>query len=72
MLKMNTTLFFIALCTVILKPDMQVFFNKLLLCQTFSLGVNQMHVVVSLGAVFPIGAIFWLHELHEQNSVWYC
>ena len=57
MLKMNTTLFLIALCTVILEPGMQVFFNKLLLCQTFLLGVNQMHVVVSLGAIFPIGAI---------------
>ena len=49
MWNMNTTLFFIALCTVILKPDMQVFFNKLLLCQSFLLGVNQVHVVVSLG-----------------------
>ena len=27
MLKMNTTLFLVALCTVILEPDMQVFFN---------------------------------------------
>ena len=58
MLKMNTTLFLIALYTVILEPDMQVFANKLLLCQTFWLDVNQMYVVVSLGAGFPIGAIF--------------
>ena len=58
MLKMNTTLFLIALCTVILEPDMQVFFNKLLLCQAFLLGVNQMHVVVSVGALFTIGAVF--------------
>jgi len=47
----------IALFTVILEPNMQVFFSKLLLCQTFLLGANQMHVVVSLGAVFPIGAV---------------
>jgi hypothetical protein len=57
MLKMNTTSFLIALFTVILEPNMQVFFSKLLLCQTFLLGANQMHVVVSLGAVFPIGAV---------------
>ena len=37
---------------------MQVFVNKLLLCQTVLLGVNQMHVVVSLGAVIFIGAMF--------------
>ena len=43
MLKMNTTAFLIALFTVILEPDMQVFFSKL---RTFLLGVNQMHVVV--------------------------
>ena len=49
MLKMDTTLFLIALCTVISEPDKQVFFNKLLLCQTFLLGLNQTHVVVSLG-----------------------
>jgi len=48
----------IALCTVISEPDMQVFFSRLLLCQTFLLGLNQMHVVVSSGAVFPIGAVF--------------
>ena len=36
---------------------MQVIFNKLLMCQTFLLGVNQMHVVLSLGAV-SIGAVF--------------
>ena len=58
MLKINTTLLFNALCTVILEPNMQVFVNKLLLCQMFLLGVNRMHVVVSLGAVIPIGAIF--------------
>ena len=40
---MNTTL--IALCTVMLEPDMQVICNKLLLCQAFLLGVNQLHVV---------------------------
>ncbi len=43
-------------------PHYFVFFSKLLLCQTFLLGVNQMHVEVSLGAVFPgisgpIGAV---------------
>ena len=48
----------IALSTVILESDMQVFINKLLLCQTFLLGVNQMHVVASLEAVSPIGAFF--------------
>ena len=32
--------------------------NKLLLCQVFLLGVNQMPVTVSLGAVFPLGAMF--------------
>ena len=58
MLKMNTTLFLIALCTVILQPDMQVFCNNLLLCQTFLLGVNHMRVVVLLGAVFPIETIY--------------
>ena len=57
MLKMNTTSFLIALFTVILEPDMQVFFSKLHLCLTFLLGMNQMHVVVSVGAVFPIGAV---------------
>ena len=36
---------------------MQVFFIELLLCQTFLLGVNQMHVGVSVGAVFPIGGL---------------
>ena len=55
MLKLNTTLFLLALCTA---PDMQGFLNKLLLCQTLLLGVDQMHLVVSLGAVFPIGAVF--------------
>ena len=46
--------------TVILESHMQLqvlhlqaFFSKPLLCQTFLLGVNQMHVVVSLEAVFP-------------------
>jgi len=58
MLKINSTLFLIAFCTVISEPDMQVFFSRLLLCQTFLLGLNQMHVVVSSGAVFPIGAVF--------------
>jgi len=53
----NTILFLIALCTVILEPDMQVSFSKLFLYQTFLLGVNQMHVVVSLGAVFLIGVV---------------
>jgi len=57
MLKMNTILFLIALCTVILEPDMQVSFSKLFLYQTFLLDVNQMHVVVSLGAVFLIGVV---------------
>ena len=54
MLKMNTTSIFIALFTVVLEPDMQVFFSKLKLlpCLTFLLGVNQMHVVISCGAVF--------------------
>ena len=56
MLKMNITSFLIALFTVILEPNMQVFFSKLRLFLTFLLGVNQMHVVVSLGTVFPIGA----------------
>ncbi len=53
----NTILFLIALCTVILEPDMQVSFSKLFLYQTFLLDVNQMHVVVSLGAVFLIGVV---------------
>ena len=54
---MNTTLFLISLCTVIIEPDMQVVFSKLFLCRTFLLGVNQMHVMVSSGAGFPIGAV---------------
>ena len=60
MLKINTTSFLIALCTVILEPDMymQVIFNKLLLYQTCLPGVIQMHVVLSLAAAFPIGAVF--------------
>ena len=58
MLKMNTTSILIALFTVMLEPDMQVFFSKLRPCLTFLLGVNQMHVVLLLGAVFPIGAVF--------------
>ena len=41
MLKMNTTLFLIAIYTVILEPDMQVFANKHLLCQTFWLDVTK-------------------------------
>ena len=55
MLKMNNTLLLIAVCKVRLEPDMQVFPTNFL---TFWLGVNQMHVVVSLGAIFPIGATF--------------
>ena len=39
------------------EPDTQVFFDKLLLCQTFWLGANQTYVVVPLGAGFPTGAI---------------
>ena len=58
MLKMNTTSFLIALFKVILEPDMQVFFSKLRPCLTSLLGVKQMHVVVLLGAVSPIGAVF--------------
>ena len=62
MLKTNTTLSLIALCTVVLETDiyacMQVFFSRLLLCQTFLLGVNWMHVVVSLGAFDLIGVVF--------------
>ena len=61
MLKMTIPLFFIALCTIILEPDMQVCFRKLL-CQFLLLGVDHMHVVVSLGAVFPIGAVHRLNE----------
>ena len=57
MLKMNTTSFLSALVTVILEPDMQVFFSKLRLCLTVLLRVNRMHVAVLLGAVFPIGAV---------------
>ena len=49
----GTPSFFIALLTVILGPDMQFFFKKLHPCLTFLLSVNQMHVVVSSGAVFP-------------------
>ena len=30
-----------------------VFLAKCVLCQTFSLGVIQMHVLVSLGVVYP-------------------
>ena len=45
MLKINTTLFLIALCTVILEPDMQLFFTNFFLCHTFLLRMNQMHVV---------------------------
>ena len=41
------------LCTVLLEPGMQAFFGKYVLCQTFSLGVIQMHVLVSLGVVYP-------------------
>ena len=52
LLKMNATLLFIALCTVVLEPDTQFFFRKPVLCQTIVLGVNQIHGVVSLGAVF--------------------
>ena len=37
--------------------DMQLFFSKLLLWQTYPQGVNQMHGVVSLGAVFSSGAV---------------
>ena len=33
-------------------------FSKLLLCQTFLRDVNQKHVVVPLGAVFPKGVVF--------------
>ena len=58
MLKIKTTSFLIALCTVILEPDMQVIFNKLLLYQTCLLGVNQMHVVLLSAAAFPIRAVF--------------
>ena len=47
----------------------QVFFNKLLLCQTFLLGVNQMHVVVSLGVVLPSEQYFDFMILHEQKYV---
>ena len=57
MLKINTTSSLIALFTVILEPDMQVFFSKLRPGLTFLLGVNQMHVVGSSGAAFPIGAV---------------
>ncbi len=46
MLKMSIIPFSIALYIVILEPDMQVFFSKLLLCQIFELGVSQMHVGV--------------------------
>ena len=46
-----------AVYTVIFEPDMQVFFSKNHLCQTVLLGVNQMRVVVPLGAGFPIEAI---------------
>ena len=53
MLKMNTTSILIALFTVMLEPDMQVFFSKLRPCLTLLLGVNQMHVVLLLGAFFP-------------------
>ena len=35
-----------------------VFFSKLRPCLTFLVGVNQMHVVVSLGADFTIGVVF--------------
>jgi len=36
------------------------FSTNFLASRTFLLGVNQMHVVISLGAVFPMGAAFWL------------
>ena len=34
-----------------------LFLSKPLLCQTLLLGVNQMHVVVSLGIVFPLETV---------------
>ena len=50
MFRLNTTLFWIALYTVILEPDMQLPFSKLYLCHMLLLGMNQMLVVVSSGA----------------------
>jgi len=36
-----------------------IFFRKLLSCQTFLLGVNQMYMVVSLVVVFPVTCTKW-------------
>ena len=57
MLKMNTIFYLpsVYIHTVMLEPGMPVFCNQLLLCQTILLGVNQMHVVVSLGASWSPG-----------------
>lgn len=35
-----------------------LFLSKPLLCQTLLLGVNQLHVVVSLGNVFPLETVY--------------
>ena len=52
-----------------LEPN-KSFSAKLILCQTLLLGVNQTHVMVSLGAAFPLAT--YLLNLHEHNCQIVC
>ena len=55
---MSTIFCLIALFTAPCEPVMSAYFSKPAQFQTFSPGVKQMLVVVSLGVVFLLGAVF--------------
>ena len=63
MWRTSSILFLIAQLAITLGLSMHIFFSKLLLYQTFWLGVSQMHMVDFSGTVFLVGSAFCLTEL---------